>query len=74
MVLVEAWVLSVIGFFPAIAIGWAMMRLLYHASGLPAGLDADDALLVGALSLLMCSVSGLFALRKVSQLDPAELF
>ena len=50
------------------------MRLLYHASGLPAGLDADDALLVGGLSLLMCSVSGLFALRKVSQLDPAELF
>ncbi len=74
VVLVEALVLSLIGLVPAIAIGWGLMRLLYHASGLPAGLGADDALAVGALSVSMCVVSGLFALRKVSQLDPAELF
>jgi len=74
IVIVEAWVLSVIGFVPSVAFGWLLLRGLGLWSGLPAGLSASDITSVGAISLAMCTLAGAFALRKVRLLDPAELF
>lgn len=74
VVIIEAWVLSFLGFFPAVALGWALLWLLAFVSGLPAALGADDIVAVGLLSLGMCSLAGMLALRKVRLLEPAELF
>jgi putative ABC transport system permease protein len=74
VVLVEAWTLSVLGFCAAIAVGSAVLKLLDWLSGLPTSLAASDAIAVGLLSLFMCSLAALLALRKIRLLDPAELF
>lgn len=74
VVLFEAWLLSMIGFVPGIVLGWVMMWLLGALSGLPAGFGAMDIMQVGLLSVTMCSAAGALALRRVEQLDPAELF
>jgi len=74
VVLTEAWVLSLTGFGPAIVAGWALLSGLSQLTGLPASLGTGDALSVALLSLGMCSLAGVLALRKVNLLDPAELF
>lgn len=74
VVVVEALVLSVLGFVPAIVVGWGMVMLLGLMSGLPAGLGWGDALNILMLSVGMCTLASLLALRKVRVLDPAELF
>ncbi len=74
VVVVEALVLSLLGFVPAMALGWLMMRALGALSGLPTSLGADDAIDILLLSVGMCVGASLLALRKVRVLDPAELF
>ena len=41
---------------------------------LPLHVTLDRTLLVFALTLGMCAISGLLAVRKVRKLDPAEVF
>lgn len=73
-VVVEAWVLSVLGFVPAVVVGWLMLQLLGLMSGLPASLGWADVRNIFLLSVGMCTFASLLALRKVRVLDPAELF
>jgi len=74
VVLWEAWVLSLAGFVPGVLLGALMMWILGAMSGLPASIDAGNMLQVAVLSIGMCSLAGALALRRVEQLDPAELF
>ncbi len=74
VVMLEALVLSVFGFVPAVLMGVGLTKLLARVSGLPASLGIDDAMLIGTLSISMCALAGMLALRKVRLLDPAELF
>jgi len=74
VVIIQAWVLSILGFFPAVVLGAGLLAGLAAMSGLPAGLALGDAAVIGALSVGMCTLSGALALRKVRLLDPAELF
>jgi putative ABC transport system permease protein len=74
VVVIEAWVLSIFGFVPAIVIGWGMLESLRLLSGLPAGLSVQDAATIMLLSIAMCTLAGILALRKVRLVDPAELF
>ena len=73
-VLAQAGLLSILGFVPSIAIGAGMLGLLGWSSGLPAGVSVTDTAQVGALAFSMCTLAGILALRKVRNLDPAELF
>ena len=74
VVVVEALVLSLLGFVPAMFFGWLMLLGLGALSGLPTSLGGDDALDILVLSVGMCVGASLLALRKVRVLDPAELF
>lgn len=74
VVVVEALVLSLLGFVPAMFFGWLMLMGLGELSGLPTSLGGDDALDILFLSVGMCVGASLLALRKVRVLDPAELF
>jgi putative ABC transport system permease protein len=74
IVIQQAAILGVLGFVPgSLATIW-----LYQQAGaatrLPLYLSADRALVVFGLTLGMCAVSGLLALRRVRRLDPAEVF
>ncbi len=66
--------LSIIGFFPALAISWGLFHLLEWLAGLPMMLTFWRASLVLGLTTLMCLISGLLALRKLLHADPASLF
>ncbi len=74
VVISESVLLAVLGFIPSMLLGTGLLALLSWSSGLPAGVTINDAARVGALSLGMCTLAGLMALRKVRSLEPAELF
>lgn len=66
--------LSILGYIPGLLISLAMYIGLAHKTGLLLEMNLFDALLVLALTLGMCCVSGCLAMRKVLAADPAELF
>jgi putative ABC transport system permease protein len=74
VVLQQAWILSLVGFLP----GWLLSKSLYAITsaqaGIPMELGLRLTLSVMVMSVMMCSISGLAALRKVNSADPADLF
>jgi putative ABC transport system permease protein len=59
---------------PGVAAAAWLSSIAAQATRLPLHVTPDRALVVFALTLAMCGVSGLLALRKVRKLDPAEVF
>ena len=74
VVLKEAAILSAIGYVPGLLITLALYRVTAEATRLPLELGPARALLVLALTLVMCGGAALMALRKVRSADPAEVF
>ena len=74
IVLVEAVLLSVVGLIPSLIAGSAMYALLSAFTGLLLRVTLPRLAFVSALTILMCVLAGILALRKVLQADPAELF
>jgi putative ABC transport system permease protein len=66
--------LGVIGFLPALAMTLALYSILTALTGIVTKLTVARVLLVFILTLAMCFVSGLLAVRKALAVDPAELF
>ena len=73
-VLREALWLALLGFLPGIALSEALYWGLDEFYGLPMYFTPFRVLLVLGLTVLMCVLSGLIALRKVQTADPAEVF
>ncbi len=69
---------SVLLAFVSFAIGWAISQVLYivttFAAQIPVRMTLENLLLVLVLSVAMCVISGLAAVRKAFVADPAELF
>jgi putative ABC transport system permease protein len=74
VVLREALVLAGAGFVGGLLASALLYRGLAWLTGLPMRLSPGRAGLVLALTVLMCVGSGLLALRKVREADPAEVF
>ncbi|MCA9214216.1 MAG: FtsX-like permease family protein [Planctomycetales bacterium] len=74
VVLVQAVSLAVLAFLPAWLLSEILYRITSQAAGIPITMTGTRPLYVFALSVLMCFVSGLGALRKLRQADPADLF
>jgi len=74
VVLQQAGFYALVGFLPA----WAGGLLLFHMIGamtlLPLRMTADIVLATLTLTLGMCLLSGLLAVRRVLAADPAEVF
>lgn len=66
--------LSMLGFLPALLVSWGLFQLLQELAGLPMLMTLDRIALVFFLTLAMCVVSGLLALRRLVRADPANLF
>jgi len=73
-VLRETWWLAVFGFVPGLALSWLLYRGLDAWVGLPMHMTPLRILLIFVLTIGMCLLSGLLALRKVKSADPAEVF
>jgi putative ABC transport system permease protein len=74
VVLKQAALIAVLGFFPGLAGALGLYALARGATGIPIGMTAMRIALVFVLTVVMCSASGVLALRKVQSADPAELF
>ena len=74
IVLQQASILAVLGYLPGLAVVTWLYGKAAAATNLPLYVTADRALTVFAMTLAMCALSALLALRKVRRLDPAEVF
>ncbi|MCC6491662.1 MAG: FtsX-like permease family protein [Pirellulales bacterium] len=74
VVLEQSVLLALVGYEPSLAVSWGLYLLVGGRSGLPMILTWQIAATVLALAVLMCALSGLAALRKLFQADPADLF
>ncbi|MEM8675238.1 MAG: ABC transporter permease DevC [Cyanobacteria bacterium P01_G01_bin.67] len=70
----EAIILSLIGFVPSVAIAAGLYQLTAAATALPIVLPASRAVTVLIMTILMCSISGAIATRKLQSADPADIF
>jgi putative ABC transport system permease protein len=74
IVIQQAAILGVLGFIPGlIAVHWLSGKAA-AATNLPLYITQDRATTVFIMTLAMCAISALLALRKVRRLDPADVF
>jgi putative ABC transport system permease protein len=74
VVLQQALLMAVAGFFPGLILTVLLYQYLGNCTGLPMWLSLDRIGFIALLTLLMCAGSGLLALRKAQKVDPAEVF
>lgn len=74
IVLEEAVILAVAGFFPALLVSIGIYSVMGDATGLPIQMSVARAVLVLLGTIGSCALSGMFALRKLTYADPADLF
>ncbi len=74
IVLQQAVLLGMMGYVPGIVLVYFLYDLAAGATLLPLQITLERASLVFVLTLLMCAISALLAVRKVWKLDPAEIF
>jgi len=74
IVIQQAFILGVLGYLPGVLlVHWLSMKAA-GATHLPLYITQERALTVFLLTLSMCAISALLAVRKVRRLDPAEVF
>jgi putative ABC transport system permease protein len=74
IVLSEAFQLAVIGFVPGFVISLFVYSQATDATNLPLEMSWPRVLFVLGLTIGMCALSGLLALRKLRSVDPAAVF
>ena len=74
IVLQQAAILGVLGYLPGLALSHFLYQRAAAATFLPLHVTFERAATVFVLTLGMCAISGLLAVRKVRKLDPAEVF
>ncbi|MBD1900893.1 ABC transporter permease DevC [Trichocoleus sp. DQ-A3] len=70
----EAVILAIIGFIPSIAISAGLYRLTRNATNLPLYMTVARGIFVLMLTMVMCTLSGAIATRKLQSADPADMF
>lgn len=70
----EALILAILGFFPSFFLATGLYQLTQKATLLPIGMTSDRAVSVLVLTIVMCTVSGAIAMRKLQTADPADVF
>lgn len=70
----EALILAILGFIPGLGISFVLYDLTREATLLPLFMDRGRTLLIFALTVLMCFLSGAVAVRKLRAADPADIF
>ncbi|MBE8965696.1 FtsX-like permease family protein [Nostocales cyanobacterium LEGE 12452] len=74
VILQEALLLAVLGYFPGIVFALFMYDSARSATLLPVFMSFERAAMVLILTMLMCIISGAIAVRKLRSADPADIF
>lgn len=74
VILQEALLLAVLGYFPGIVFALFMYKSARDATLLPVFMSFDRAVMVLFLTIMMCIISGAIAVRKLRSADPADIF
>lgn len=74
VVLQEAFILAILGFIPGFAVCLGLYKLVRDGTALPMFMTPDRMLTVFILTLVMCTISGVIAMRRVQAADPADIF
>lgn len=74
IILQEALILSVLGYIPGFLIAMISYHQTQAATLLPIGMTVDRATSLFMLTVIMCVASGLVAVRKLRDADPADIF
>ncbi len=70
----EAIILSIVGFFPGMLAAVGLYTLTRNATSLPLLMTVARATTVLILTMIMCTISGAIAVRKLRAADPADMF
>jgi len=70
----QALILSILGYIPGFALCLGLYDVTRNATSLPLMMTFDRALTVLCLAIIMCTLSGAIAVRKVQAADPADIF
>jgi putative ABC transport system permease protein len=74
IVLQQALILSILGFIPGLLLSVGVYEIARLGTMLPISLTVLRLLLVYFLTVVMCTTSGLLAMRKLRHADPADIF
>ncbi len=74
IVMTQAVLLSIGGFFVAWVAAEGLYRVTSLASGIPITMNGQRVVIVSLLGVTMCCFSGLLALRRLWKAEPANLF
>jgi putative ABC transport system permease protein len=74
VILQESFILAVLGYFPGLFITLFLYQKAREATLLPVFMTFDRAIIVLILTIVMCYLSGVIAVRKLSAADPADIF
>jgi putative ABC transport system permease protein len=74
LILYQSFYLACLGFAPGVLVSWGLYWLLAEASGLSMRMTVERVGFVWILTVVMCVVSGVLAIRKLFRADPASLF
>lgn len=70
----EALILSLLGFLPGVGVSFGLYSLTRQATNLPLYMTLLRAFIVLLLNVIMCTISGAIATRKLQAADPADMF
>ena len=70
----ESLLLAVLGYLPSVALALGLYQLAFSATMLPIAMTTRRAVTVLILTIVMCSISGAIAMRKLRTADPADIF
>ncbi|MFO0917617.1 MAG: ABC transporter permease DevC [Planctomycetaceae bacterium] len=74
VVLSQAFILSVLGYVPGFLLALWLYGIATQAIQMPFSMTLQRAVMVGALTLVMCGFSAAIAVRKAQSADPADVF
>ncbi|MGB7892415.1 MAG: ABC transporter permease DevC, partial [Microcoleus sp.] len=70
----EALILAILGYLPGFGVSLVLYNLGRSATSLPMYMTLAKAMTVFIMTVVMCSVSGAIAVRKLQAADPADIF
>ena len=74
IVLQESLILAIMGFIPGYLASYGIYYLMTNFVELPVSMNTGIALQVLALNIIMCTISGAIAIKKLRTADPADIF
>ena len=70
----ERLILSLLGYFPGAVLAWLLYAFAVKVTNLPMQMTGGRGALILFLTIVMCGFSGMLAMRKLAQADPAAVF